>query len=64
MFSTNFSKICCSFAQNKIFERTRWRPRWRTFCETTVAIATVLYQNLTVVMESNNSLPKALHAKA
>ena len=21
MFSTNFSKICCSFAQNKIFEK-------------------------------------------
>ena len=21
MFSTNFSKICCSFASNKIFEK-------------------------------------------
>ena len=23
MFSTNSSKICCSFAKNKIFEKTR-----------------------------------------
>ena len=30
----------------------RWRPRWRTCCETTVAIATVLNENLIVVMES------------
>ena len=23
MFSTNLSKICCSFAQNKIFEKSK-----------------------------------------
>ena len=23
MFSTNFSKICCSFAQNKFFEKSK-----------------------------------------
>ena len=23
MFSTNFSKICCSFVQNKIFEKSK-----------------------------------------
>ena len=23
MFSTNFSKICCSFAQNKIVEKSK-----------------------------------------
>ena len=23
MFSTDFSKICCSFAQNKIFEKSK-----------------------------------------
>ena len=23
MFSTNFSKICCSFAKNKIFEKSK-----------------------------------------
>ena len=23
MFSTNFSKICCSFAQNEIFEKSK-----------------------------------------
>ena len=23
MFSTNFSKNCCSFAQNKIFEKSK-----------------------------------------
>ena len=23
MFSTNFSKICCSFAKNKIFENSK-----------------------------------------
>ena len=23
MFSTNFSKICCSFAQNKMFEKSK-----------------------------------------
>ena len=49
MFSTNFSKLCCSFAQNKISEKSKMA----TCCETTVAIATVLNLNLTVVMESN-----------
>ena len=23
MFSTNFSKICCGFVQNKIFEKSK-----------------------------------------
>ena len=23
MFSTNFKKICCSFAENKIFEKSK-----------------------------------------
>ena len=23
MFSTNFNKICCSFAKNKIFEKSK-----------------------------------------
>ena len=28
MFSTNFSKICCSFAQNDFLKIPRWRrPR-------------------------------------
>ena len=26
MFSTSFSKICCSFAQNKIFEKSKMAP--------------------------------------
>ena len=34
----NFSKICCNFVQNRIFEN----PRWWTCCAMTVAIATVL----------------------
>ena len=38
MFSTNFKKISCSFAENKIFEN----PRWRACCEAAVAIATDL----------------------
>ena len=40
MFSTNFSKICCSFAQNINFEKSKMADM--TSCERTVAIATVL----------------------
>ena len=39
MFSTNFSKICCSLAQNKILEKSNMAD---ICCETTVAIASVL----------------------
>ena len=35
MFSTNSSKICCSFAKNKIFEKSKM-----------AAIYFALYQNL------------------
>ena len=43
MFSNNSSKICCSFAKSTIFENSKMgTARWRTCCETTVAMATVL----------------------
>ena len=43
MFSTNCSKICCSFPQNKIFEKAKMAAKiGKHFCDTTVAIATVL----------------------
>ena len=43
MFSTNFNKICCSFSQNNSFEKSKMAAKIRqTYCETTVAIATVL----------------------
>ena len=43
MFSSNFKNICCIFAENKIFEKSKMRqPRWRTCRKTIVAIATVL----------------------
>ena len=33
MFSTNFSKICCSFAQNKIFEKSKMADMlWNDCC--------------------------------
>ena len=42
-FSTNFSKICCSFTQNENFEKSKMAVKMRrTCCETTVAIVTVL----------------------
>ena len=38
MFSTNLSKICCSFAQNKIFEKSKIASKYgRIYCEMTVA---------------------------
>ena len=42
MFSASFKKICCIFASNKIFEKSKMAIKRRTCCETTVAIATVL----------------------
>ena len=38
MFSTNFSKIWCNFAQNKFFEKSKMAlaKMQRTCCETTV----------------------------
>ena len=43
MLSTNFSKICCSFAQNKIFGKSKMAAKMADmYCKTTVAIATVL----------------------
>ena len=42
MFSTNFSKICCSLAQNNFFEKSKMVAKMpRTCCETAVDIATV-----------------------
>ena len=43
MFSTNFSKICSSFTQNKIFEKSKMAAKMRTCCETTVAMETALH---------------------
>ena len=31
MFSTNSSKICCSFAKNKFLKNARLRPEWLKF---------------------------------
>ena len=45
MFSTNFSKTCCSFEQNKIVEKSTLALRWRTCCETTVAIEQFLIKS-------------------
>ena len=45
MFSNNFKRIGCSFADNKIFEKSKMASKldqWQTCCETAVAIATVL----------------------
>ena len=47
-----------------IFLNPRWRPRWRTCYEATVAIATVRNENLIVVMESNELTQSCLNAKA
>ena len=44
MISTNFKKICCSFAENKIFDATMAG----TFCE-----ITILNLNLISVMETD-----------
>ena len=33
MFSTNSSKICCSFAKNNIFEKSKKAAKMRTCCE-------------------------------
>ena len=41
MFSINISKICCSFAQNKFFEKSEMAAKMMDKFETTVAIATV-----------------------
>ena len=38
MFCTYFKKICCIFAENKIFEKSKMAE----MCERTAAIATVL----------------------
>ena len=62
MHSTNFKKICCSFAENKIFEISKMADI--SFCARTVAIATVLNQNLIVVAKSNYLIESCLHAKA
>ena len=43
MFSTNFSKICCSIAKNKIFEKSKMAGQdGRHVVKTAVAMATVL----------------------
>ena len=42
MFSTNSIKICCSFAKNKNFEKSKMAAKLLTCCETTVAMTTVL----------------------
>ena len=33
MFSTNSSKICCSFEKNKIVEKSKMAAKMRTYCE-------------------------------
>ena len=43
MFSTNSSKICCSFAKNKIFEKIQYGGQdGGHVVKTAVAMATVL----------------------
>ena len=64
MSSTNSTKNCCSIAKNKIFEKNKMGPKWRTCCETTVAMATVLNKNLIFVMESKELIHSCLRAKA
>ena len=34
MFSTNSSKICCGFAKNKIFEKSKMAARMADFIKT------------------------------
>ena len=63
MFSTNSSKICCSFAKNKSLKNPRWRLKWRTCCENASAMATVLNQNLIFIMESKELIQSYFHAK-
>ena len=49
MISTNFKKICCSFAENKIFENSKMTATMAgTFCE-----ITILNLNLISVMETD-----------
>ena len=65
MFSTNSSKICCSFAKNKIFEKSKMAAKkGGHVVKTAVAMATVLNQNLIFVMESKELIQSYLHAKA
>ena len=43
MFSTNSSKICCSFAKNTIFEKSKMAAKMAGHVvKTTVVMATVL----------------------
>ena len=59
MFCTNCSKICPSFARNKIFEKSKMaaRPRWRTYCE-------IHNYNWIVVIENNKLTQSCFRAKA
>ena len=38
MFSTNSSKICCSFEINKIVEKSKMAAKMRTYCENAKSI--------------------------
>ena len=53
MFLLVSVKFAAVLQKIKFLKNPRWRPRWRTCCETTVAIATVLNLNIIVDMESN-----------
>ena len=65
MFSTSSSKICCSFAKNKIFENVQDGSQiGEHVVKTAVAMATVLNQNLIFVMESKELIQSYFHAKA
>ena len=61
MFSINSGKICCSFAKNKIFEKSKWRQNGGHVVKTAVAIHNY---NLIFVMESKELIQSYLHAKA
>ena len=47
MFSTNFNKICCNFAPNKVFEKSKMAAKMADM------LWTVPNENLIAFMESN-----------
>ena len=60
MFSTNSSKICCRFAKNKIFEKSKMASKMAA----KMAMATVLNLDFMFVMESKELIQNCFYAKA
>ena len=63
MFSTNSSKICCRFAKNKIFEKSKMAAKmadmlWKRL------LPWQQFFNLIFVMESKELIQSYFHAKA